>query len=60
MVHMTAPYTRFASMELSNKGGALSWNPSGIQLPAQSNPRVVLGEFLEEPKNGIQKQEIVY
>ena len=56
IAQMTAPCTRFASMELSNKGGALSWNPDGIQLPAQSNPGVVFREFFEEPRDGIAKQ----
>ncbi|HIB90086.1 TPA: DUF1552 domain-containing protein, partial [Candidatus Poribacteria bacterium] len=56
MAQVTAPHTRFASMELSNKGGSLSWNPDGIQLPAQSNPGVVFRDFFEEPKEGIAKQ----
>ena len=56
MAQVTAPHTRFASIELSNKGGSLSWNPDGIQLPAQSNPGVVFRDFFEEPKEGIAKQ----
>jgi len=56
MARVTAPLTRFSSIELSNKGGALAWNADGIQLPAQRNPRVVFQELFEEPQGGIAKQ----
>lgn len=56
MARATAPHTRITSMQLSNKGGALSWNADGIQLPAQRNPGVVFRELFEEPKGGIAKQ----
>ena len=56
MAQVTAPLTRFTSMQLSNKGGALSWNADGIQLPAQPNPGVVFRELFEDPKGGIAKQ----
>ncbi len=56
MAQITAPETRFSSLELSNQGGSLSWNADGIQLPAQSNPGVVFRELFEDPKEGIAKQ----
>jgi hypothetical protein len=56
MAQVTAPRTRFTSMQLSNKGGALSWNADGIQLPAQPNPGVVFRELFEDPQGGIAKQ----
>ena len=56
MSQVTAPQTRFTSMQLSNKGGALSWNADGIQLPAQANPGVVFREMFEDPQGGIGKQ----
>jgi hypothetical protein len=56
MAKVTAPHTRFTSMQLSNKGGALSWNADGIQLPAVNNPGVVFRELFEDPKGGIAKQ----
>lgn len=56
MAQITAPQTRFTSMQLSNKGGALSWNADGIQLPAQANPSVTFRQMFEEPKGGIAGQ----
>ncbi|MFT5122920.1 MAG: hypothetical protein ACI9QL_004042 [Candidatus Omnitrophota bacterium] len=56
MAQVTAPKTRFTSLQLSNRGGALSWNPDGIQLPAQGNPGVAFRDMFEEPKGGIAKQ----
>lgn len=56
MAQLTAPVTRFSSLELSNQGGSLSWSADGIQLPAQSSPAVVFRELFEDPKDGIAKQ----
>ena len=56
MAQVTAPHTRFTSMQLANKGGALAWNADGIQLPAQRNPGVVFRELFEEPPGGIARQ----
>ncbi len=56
MAQITAPQTRFSSLELSNQGGSLAWNPDGIQLPAQSNPGVAFREFFEDSKGGIASQ----
>lgn len=38
MARVTAPHTRFTSMQLTNKGGSMAWNADGIQLPGQNNP----------------------
>ena len=56
MAQVTAPHTRFSSVELSNQGHSLSWNADGIQLPSQGNPSVVFRELFEEPPGGIAKQ----
>ena len=56
MATVTAPHTRFPSIELSNQGHSLSYNADGIQLPAQRDPGVVFRELFEEPKDGIQGQ----
>jgi hypothetical protein len=56
MAQITAPQTRFASLELSNQGGSLAWSADGIQLPAQSNPGVAFRELFEDPKGGIAAQ----
>jgi len=56
MATVTAPQTRFSSIELSNQGHSLSYNADGIQLPAQGNPGVVFRELFEEPKAGVANQ----
>ena len=56
MAQVTAPITRYSSLELSNQGGSMSWSTDGIQLPAQSNPGVAFREMFEDPKGGIAKQ----
>ncbi len=56
MSQVTAPLTRFSSIELSNQGHSLAYTPDGIQLPAQGNPGVVFRELFEEPTGGTAKQ----
>ncbi len=56
MASVTAPQTRFASLELSNQGHSLAFNADGIQLPAQGNPGLVFRELFEEPAGGIAGQ----
>lgn len=56
MATITAPQTRFASIELSNQGHSLAYNADGIQLPAQGNPGLVFRELFEEPKDGTARQ----
>ena len=56
MAQVTAPQTRFSSIELSNQGHSLAYSTDGIQLPAQANPSVVFRELFEEPQGGIAKQ----
>ena len=56
MAQVTAPQTRFSSLELSNQGHSLAYSADGIQLPAQGNPGVVFRELFEEPQGGIAKQ----
>lgn len=56
MATITAPQTRFASIELSNQGHSLSYNADGIQLPAQGNPGVVFRELFAEPQDGVARQ----
>ena len=38
MAQVTAPQTRFSSLELSNQGHSLAYSADGIGLPAQGNP----------------------
>ena len=56
MAQVTAPQTRFSSIELSNQGHSLACSPDGIGLPAQGNPSVVFRELFEEPAGGVAKQ----
>lgn len=56
MAQVTAPQTRYSSIELSNQGHSLAYSSDGIQLPAQANPGVVFRELFEEPQGGTKKQ----
>ena len=56
MAQVTAPQTRYSSIELSNQGHSLAYSSDGIQLPAQGNPGVVFRDLFEEPQGGIAKQ----
>jgi len=56
MAQVTAPLTRYSSLELSNQGASLAWNADGIQLPAESVPGVAFRAMFEDPKGGIASQ----
>jgi len=56
MSQVTAPQTRFSSLELSNQGHSLACSADGIALPAQANPSVVFRELFEEPQGGTARQ----
>lgn len=56
MAQVTAPQTRFPSIELSNQGQSLAYSADGISLPAQGNPGVVFRELFEEPRGGIARE----
>jgi len=56
MATVTAPQTRFSSIEISNQGHSLSYNADGIQLPARGSCGVVFRELFEEPKGGVASQ----
>ncbi|HZK81671.1 MAG TPA: DUF1552 domain-containing protein, partial [Humisphaera sp.] len=60
MAQVTAPITRYTSLELSNQGGSMSWSADGIQLPPESSPGVAFRDMFEEPKGGIAKQRRAY
>lgn len=56
IAQVTAPQTRFSSLELSNQGSSLAWTADGIQLPALAGPQSVFRELFEEPAGGIAGQ----
>jgi hypothetical protein len=56
MSQVTAPLTRYSSIEISNQGQSLAYTADGIGLPAQGNPGVVFREMFTAPQGGIAKQ----
>lgn len=56
MASVTAPLTRYSSLEISNQGHSLAYTADGIGLPAQGNPGVVFREMFTAPSGGIAKQ----
>lgn len=56
MAQVTAPQTRYSSIEMSNQGQSLAYSADGIGLPAHGNPGVVFREMFTEPQGGIAKQ----
>jgi len=60
MAQVTAPQTRYSSLELSNQGHSLAVSADGITLPAQANPGVVFRDLFEDPKGGTAKQRRGY
>src|SRR4029077_19528641 len=56
MAQVTAPQTRYSSIEMSNQGQSLAYSADGIGLPAQGSPGVVFRDMFTEPQGGIAKQ----
>jgi hypothetical protein len=53
---VTAPHTRFHSLEVANKGESLAWTADGIRLPGISRCSEIFAHLFEEPKDGIAAQ----
>lgn len=56
MAEVTAPQTRFHSLEVANKGESLAWTADGIRLPGMSRSSEVFAHLFEEPKDGTAAQ----
>ena len=58
MAEITAPHTRFSSLELSISRGptTLAWSRDGIPLPAEDNPRNVFNRLFGAEPGGIDVQ----
>ena len=56
MAEVTAPHTRFHSLEVANKGESLAWTADGIRLPGMSRCQQIFAHLFEEPKNGTAAQ----
>ena len=52
MAEVTAPHTRFHSLEVANKGESLAWTADGIRLPGMSRCSEIFAHLFEEPKSG--------
>jgi hypothetical protein len=58
MAEVTAPHTRFGSLELSISRGdtTLGWSRDGVPLPAEDNPRTVFNRLFGAEPGGIDVQ----
>jgi len=56
MAEVTAPHTRFSSLQLSNTDRSLSFNRDGIMLPPEQKPSQVFSRLFEAPEDGVEAQ----
>jgi hypothetical protein len=56
MAELTAPHTRYASMEVALTQGSLAWTADGVQLPALRRCSEIFASLFEEPKGGTAAQ----
>jgi Protein of unknown function (DUF1552) len=64
MAEVTAPKTRFSSLELSisagvgqpNNASTLAWSRDGVPLPAEDNPRTVFNRLFGVEQGGVDVQ----
>ncbi len=58
MAEVTAPHTRFSSLELSISRGptTLGWSRDGVPLPAEDNPRNVFNRLFGAEPGGVDVQ----
>jgi hypothetical protein len=52
MAEITAPHTRYPSMEVAITGESLAWTVDGVQLPAIRRCSELFASLFEEPKGG--------
>ncbi|MBU6303612.1 MAG: DUF1552 domain-containing protein [Verrucomicrobia bacterium] len=52
MAEITAPHTRYPSMEIALTGSSLAWTADGVQLPALRRCSEIFASLFEEPKGG--------
>ena len=52
MAEVTAPHTRYPSMEIALTQGSLAWTADGVQLPALRRCSEIFASLFEEPKGG--------
>ncbi|MBL9153126.1 MAG: DUF1552 domain-containing protein [Verrucomicrobiales bacterium] len=56
MAEVTAPHTRYPSMEVALTQGSLAWTADGVQLPALRRCSEIFASLFEEPKGGKEAQ----
>ena len=56
IAQVTAPVTRYPSLEISNQGQTLAVSADGVSLPARKSPAVVFESLFAEPKGGVEQQ----
>ncbi len=56
IAQVSAPKTRYSSLEISNQGQTLAVSADGVSLPARKSPAVVFRSLFAEPKGGVEKQ----
>ncbi|TWU57131.1 DUF1552 domain-containing protein [Rubripirellula reticaptiva] len=56
MAEVTAPHTRYPSMEIALTQGSLAWTADGVQLPAMRRCSEIFASMFVEPKGGIAAQ----
>lgn len=56
MAEVTSKETRFHSLEISTRGGSLSWTRDGIRLPAMNRCREIFTHLFEVPRDGTEAQ----
>jgi hypothetical protein len=52
IAELTAPHTRYSSLEIAINGESLAWSADGVQLPAMRRCSEIFASLFEEPKGG--------
>lgn len=52
MAELTAPHTRYPSMEIALTGDSLAWTADGVRLPSLRRCSEMFASLFEEPKGG--------
>ena len=52
MAEITAPHTRYPSMDVALTGASLAWTADGVRLPAMRRCSEIFASMFEEPKGG--------
>ena len=52
IAEITAPHTRYPSVDVALTGASLAWNADGVRLPAMRRCSEIFASMFEEPKGG--------